>query len=69
MSGLIHPNTVHRSSVVGTFGELQVVAAGETVVVDVRSCGYDTAVGGLADGRCHTWRSGPASDRASAVRI
>jgi len=27
MSGLIQNSTVHRSSVVGTFGELQVVAA------------------------------------------
>jgi len=29
MSGLIHANILHRSSVVGTFGELQVIAAGE----------------------------------------
>ena len=42
MSGLRQYSTPKSCSVVGTFGELQVTAAHEHVVVDVQSRNYDT---------------------------
>lgn len=42
MSGCRQSNTSNLFSVSGTFGELQVVASGDSVVVDVQSRAYDT---------------------------
>ncbi len=42
MSGLQQYSTPKSCSVVGTFGELQVTATHEHVVVDVQSRNYDT---------------------------